>query len=143
MMRLKLFSFLCVAILATGCSTVADHRKAVTDASENKLTLGVAQRTIKVGMSQAEVVTALGSPNMVTRDRSGVETWVYDKFSTDRAYSTSNGGVAGLVIGSGGAGVGGGASASGASSTVQRTLTIIIKFENSIVRDFSYNSTAF
>lgn len=143
MKPLKTFLVLCVSILATGCSTVADHRKAVADATENKLTLGVAQRSIQVGMSQADVVTALGSPNMVTRDRSGVETWIYDKFSTDRAYSTSTGGVAGLVIGSGGAGVGGGASASGASSSVQRTLTIIIKFENSIVRDFSYNSTAF
>lgn len=136
-----------IALLVTGCANVADHRQALRDSSDEKLTLGVAQREIKVGMSQPDVAKALGSPNMVTKDKDGVETWIYDKISTDNAYSTSSGGIAGLVL-SGGNGVGGGgfgstSQSSGASSRTQRTLTIIIKFKNSAVSEFTYNSTAF
>jgi outer membrane protein assembly factor BamE (lipoprotein component of BamABCDE complex) len=133
-----------VSILSiVGCANVADHRKALENSSEQKLTLGTAQRTITQGMAQADVVAALGSPNMVTKDKEGIETWIYDKFSTDAAYSTSSGGVAGLVIGSGGAGFGNASQAAGASSRTQRTLTIIIKFKDARVKEFTYNSTAF
>lgn len=138
-----LFYFAACVLTLGGCANVADHRQTLKDSSEQKLTLGTAQRTIKVGMSQAEVASALGSPNMVTKDKSGVETWIYDKFSTDLAYSTSAGGVAGLVIGSNGAGLGSVSQASGATNRTQRTLTIIIKFENVAVKEFTYNSTAF
>lgn len=126
-----------------GCANVADHRKALENSSEQKLTLGTAQRTITQGMAQADVVAALGSPNMVTKDKEGIETWIYDKFSTDAAYSTSSGGVAGVVIGASGAGLGSASQSAGASSRTQRTLTIIIKFQDSRVKEFSYNSTAF
>lgn len=93
-------------------------------------------------MSQGDVLKALGSPNMATKDRTGVETWVYDKFSTDTAHSTSTGGVVDLVIGSDGAGVGSGSQSGGATSRTQRTLTITIKFENAVVKEFTYNKTA-
>lgn len=136
-------SVLALMLACAGCANVADHRQALKDSSEQRLTLGTAQRTIKVGMSQAEVAASLGSPNMVTKDKSGIETWIYDKFSTDVAYSTSSGGVAGLVIGSSGAGLGGTSQAAGAANRTQRTLTIIIKFENAAVKEFTYNSTAF
>ena len=49
----------------------------------NKLTLGKVQQTLKKGMSQGEIVVELGSPNMVTADAEGLETWVYDKISTE------------------------------------------------------------
>lgn len=134
---------LAAAILSGGCANVADHRQTIKDSSEQKLTLGIAQRHINVGMSQADVATALGSPNMVTKDRDGVETWIYDKFSTDAAYSTSSGGIAGLVIGASGAGLGNATQASGANTRTQRTLTIVIKFKDAEVKEFTYNSTAF
>lgn len=130
-----------------GCASVADHRRALDDSSEQKLTLGVAQKEIKPGMSQAEVAKALGSPNMVTKDRDGVETWIYDKVSTDYAYSTSTGGISSLIIGFGGnvlGGAGGSTSrSSGAASRTQRTLTIIVKFTDSVVKEFTYNATSF
>lgn len=130
-----------------GCASVGDHRKALNESSEQKLTLGVAQKEIKAGMSQADVAKALGSPNMVTKDKDGVETWIYDKVSTDYAYSTSSGGISALVLGGVGsvlAGVGGGENrSSGASSRTQRTLTIIIKFTDSVVKEFTYNATSF
>lgn len=131
----------------SGCASVADHRKALDDSGEQKLTLGVAQKEIKPGMSQADVAKALGSPNMVTKDRDGVETWIYDKVSTDYAYLSSTGGISSLVLGFGGSvagGVGGSSSrSSGASSRTQRTLTIIIKFTDSVVKEFTYNATSF
>ena len=144
---MKFISIAIAALLLAGCATVADHRQQVRDSGAQKLTLGVAQKHIKVGMSEADVATALGSPNMVTKDRDGVETWIYDRVSTDYAYSTSSGGVAGLVLGFGGSAAGGGIGsaqqASGATSSTQRTLTIIIKFADGAVKSFTYNSTEF
>ena len=135
-----------IMILA-GCATVADHRKELEDSSEQKLTLGVAQREIREGMSQADVAKVLGSPNLVTKDKENVETWIYDKVSTDYAYSTSSGGLSGLVLGGSGSvgGLVGGSTSrsSGASSRTQKTLTIIIKFTKSQVSEFSYNATSF
>jgi outer membrane protein assembly factor BamE (lipoprotein component of BamABCDE complex) len=99
-------------------------------------------------MSGADVVAALGSPNMVSTDDERREVWVYDKISTERAYSTSSGGVNALILGFGsasGGGLGlGGNSSAGASSTSQRTLTVIIKFDKeSKVRDFAYHTSRF
>ncbi len=134
-------------ITLSGCASVADHRKALDDSSEQKLTLGVAQKEIKEGMSQADVAKALGSPNMVTKDKDGVETWIYDKVSTEYAYSSSSGGISSLIFALGGnvAGAVGGSSSrsSGASNRTQRTLTIIIKFTDSVVKEFTYNATSF
>lgn len=144
---MKRFIMFLPLVILSACAQVGEHRKAVSDSSEQKLTLGVAQKEIKVGMSQADVAKALGSPNMVTKDKDGIETWIYDKVSTDYAYSTSSGGVSGLILGLGG-GLAGGASvgtnqSSGATSRTQRTLTIIIKFADSSVKEFTYNSTSF
>lgn len=140
-------SYLLPVILLAACANVGDQRKALNDSSEQKLTLGVAQKEIKVGMSQSDVAKALGSPNMVTKDKDGIETWIYDKVSTDYAYSTSSGGISGLILGFGGGLAGGGGAgvnqSSGASSRTQRTLTIIIKFADSAVKEFTYNSTSF
>jgi outer membrane protein assembly factor BamE (lipoprotein component of BamABCDE complex) len=112
----------------------------------------VVQREIREGMSSAEVVQVLGAPNMVTTDEKRREVWVYDRISTEHVYSTSSGGISALILGgaaggsgAGGGGVGfGGSRGSGAASTSQRTLTIIIKFdEESKVRDFAYRQSSF
>lgn len=54
---------------------------------EQGFTLGIVQKYIHNGMPQDAVVLALGSPNIVTQDANGKETWIYDKMSsslTDR-----------------------------------------------------------
>lgn len=134
--------------LLSGCQSAADHRTAVQSDDGDRLTVGKVQREIRVGMSSADVVSVLGSPNMVSTDDQRREVWVYDKVATDRVYSSSSGGINALILGFGGSaagGLGGGAASSaGAASTSQRTLTIIIKFDNaSKVRDFAYHSSKF
>ena len=95
-------------------------------------------------MSAADVAAVLGSPNIVTTEEERQETWIYDKISTDVTYSRSSGTVVGLLFGSAGGGAGVGTTNAGSSSSSQRTLTVIIKFDgNSRVRDFSYHSSRF
>jgi len=146
-------SWLCAASffawVLTGCMSASQHASDVQKGLEgDKLTVGTVQREIHHGMSGAEVVEVLGSPNIVSTDEKGREVWVYDKVATDTVYSTSQGGVAALVLGGSG-GVGGLGTGStdyktGAKSTSQRTLTIVIKYDGTgKVRDFSYHSSRF
>lgn len=140
----------CLAL--AGCQSAAQHRQDVQDTSGEKMTVGTVQREIRVGMSGAEVAQALGSPNIVTTDEKRREVWVYDKISTESAYSTSKGGVSALILGGfspgdglvGGLGSAGYSSTAGAKSTTQKTLTVIIKFdEGRRVRDFAYHTSRF
>lgn len=141
-----------MALLTGGCATAGDHRAAVRDDTADRITVGKVQREIRVGMTNADVIEILGSPNVVTTDAERREVWVYDKIATETAYSTSSGGVSALILGGflgndaagGGLGGAGYRSNSGAQSTTQRTLTIIIKFDNNqMVRDFAYRQSSF
>jgi len=151
----KVLLMLClvpVALFLSGCMTAQQHYEDTHGAREREMTVGKVQKEIKKGMSGAEVAEVLGSPNIVTTDAEGREVWVYDKISTDVTYSrSSGGGIIGLLIGGltgdvlAGGGAGGSVSRSaGAESTTQRSLTVVIKFdENKKVRDFAYHSSRF
>jgi outer membrane protein assembly factor BamE (lipoprotein component of BamABCDE complex) len=122
----------------TACQAVGEHASQVRDAKAEgeRVSVGTVQREIKVGMSSAEVVDVLGAPNMVTTDSKRRENWVYDKISTEKVYSTSDGGASILILGAVGS--------TGAVSTSQKTLTIIIKYdEEGKVRDFAYRYSSF
>ena len=114
------------------------------------MTLGVVQKEIHTGMSQADVAEALGSPNIVTKDSEGNESWIYDKIATEISYSKDSGGIAGGV-GSfienwriAPAGAVGYSKSAGAAAQTQKTLTVIIKFdENNLVKSLSYHSSKF
>ncbi|WP_353686757.1 hypothetical protein [Thermodesulfovibrio sp. 3462-1] len=135
-----------------GCMTPIQHQKNLSSSQEREITLGIVQKEIRIGMSQADVVSALGSPNIVTKDSEGKETWVYDKIATEASYSKDSGGIGG-GIGAGGipettlilGGIGGGYSReAGAASVTQKTLTVIIKFgKDNKVESFSYHSSKF
>ena len=136
LLRNPVFLALLTALLLTGCQGAASHRAAVQDDSSDRMTVGKVQREIRVGMSGAEVAQVLGSPNIVSTDEQRREVWIYDKIATDRAQSSSSGGVSILILGA--------VSSAAASSTSQRTLTVIIKFDNEgKVRDFAYHTTRF
>lgn len=89
-----------------------------------KITLGSVQRSVKKGATSAEVVAALSSPNIVTTNNDGSETWVYDKtFSETESVSNRNSSVA-------------------VSST--RTMIVVIKFDkNHIVENVQYRQTSY
>ena len=124
------------------------------------MTLGVVQSSIREGMPQSEVAVALGSPNIVTTDADGTETWIYDKIATEttessskRTQNTSVGGGVGAGIITGVLGVVGGIGASqsvgasdsaGATSQTQRTLTVVIKFDaKKLVQSVRYQTSSF
>jgi len=131
-----LFLAIIPTLLLIGCAAVPDNRQQVESVEGENLTVGKVQREIRIGMSSAEVIEVLGSPNVVTTDEERREVWVYDKISTDIVYSEKGGYATLIIIGWGGA--------SGTKSTSQRTLTIIIKFDKeNKVRDFAYHASRF
>lgn len=126
---------LCAAIL-TGCVAARHAADTQEGLQGDKLTVGTVQKEIKKGMSGAEVAAALGSPNIVSTDEQGREVWIYDKIATDRVYSEGSGGGTLILLW--------GKQSAGSSSTSQRTLTVIIKFDHDKkVRDFAYHSSRF
>ena len=112
-------------------------------------------------MSQADVAAAVGSPNIVTQDAEGNDTWIYDKISTETSHSDSSqaesqsisaggviggviGGVAGALTGIGGSKNQSQSSSAGASSQSQKTLTVVIKFDQDRkVSNLRYQTSSF
>lgn len=127
------WSLLLLVILSTlpalaGCQTAAAG-------PDERLTVGQVQKEIRVGMSGAEVVKVLGSPNVVTTDELRREVWVYDRVATTSVSSGFVGGLLTLVFA---------VPYGHSSSTSQQTLTVIIKFdEQKNVRDFAYHASRF
>jgi outer membrane protein assembly factor BamE (lipoprotein component of BamABCDE complex) len=145
-MKRVMIAFILI-LFSIGCNP-AYHQEKLTSTKEREMTVGLVQKEIRVGMSQTEVAEALGSPNIVTMDENGKESWIYDRIASEASYSKSN--VGGVT---GGAGTTGntlllglitGAYESGASSTTQKTLTVVIKFDKDhLVESFSYHSSKF
>ena len=134
----SLIPLLILTFLSTGCMTASQHQQELPQTQEREMTVGVVQREIYKGMSGADVAEALGSPNIVTKDSDGLETWVYDKIASEASYSQSSAGtglILSLLVGYN--------KESGASSTTQKTLTVVIKFKDNIVDSFSYHSSKF
>jgi outer membrane protein assembly factor BamE (lipoprotein component of BamABCDE complex) len=161
--KLFFLSFIITLLVDTGCASISSAD--VNNASDikDKVTVGKVQREIKTGMSGAEVISVLGSPNIVTRDKAKREVWVYDKLSTNFAFSNTEGKMSLSLFNFGknpdstgdfisnfvppvmtGGGSAGYAQNAGASSISQKTLTIIIKLnDDGIVDDFTYHASSF
>jgi outer membrane protein assembly factor BamE (lipoprotein component of BamABCDE complex) len=123
----------CLVLVVGGCASNNAPQQAEI---EDRLTVGTVQGEIKVGLDGASVAEILGSPNIVTTDEKRREVWIYDKVSSDRVDAARSSYATLIIIG--------GDNRSGSSSTRQRTLTVIIKFdEDKRVRDFAYNYTQF
>jgi outer membrane protein assembly factor BamE (lipoprotein component of BamABCDE complex) len=131
---------LCIAFVAVinvlMVSACKHPTNAGPDGNARNLTVGTVQGEIKVGMPASDVVAILGSPNIVTTDEKRREVWVYDKVSSSRVDTANS--IGGSII------IFGGSSAQSESTSTQKTLTIIIKYdEQKMVRDFAYNYTQF
>ncbi|MBI3621396.1 MAG: hypothetical protein HY208_04335 [Nitrospirae bacterium] len=127
------WSVLFSAVMMSACYK---HPTDAGPGAATNLTVGTVQGSIKVGMPASDVATILGSPNIVTTDEKRREVWIYDKVSSSRV-DTANSAFGTLIIL-------GGSTSQNQSSSTQKTLTIIIKFdEEKKVRDFAYNFTQF
>lgn len=124
----------------------------IAPVQEQQMTIGIVQKDIKIGTSQADVATILGSPNIVTQDADGKETWIYDKVSSITSYGSSGFGVGlgGFGGGYGSGAMGGGLvnagynKRGGTVQSVQKTLTVVLKFDDSkTVQSFSYHMSTF
>ncbi len=133
-----------------GCISTAEKEQNASN--EREMTLGRAQKEIRVGMSQADVAAALGSPNIVSKDSEGNESWIYDKIATQVSYARDTGGVAGGAAGGvpgvgwllGLAGQAQYSKSTGTETQTQRALTVVIKFdEKSLVKTLSYHTSRF
>ncbi len=123
-------------LFLSGCMSASGHRAQVQDDASDRLTVGTVQRQIHVGMSGADVAQVLGSPNVVTTDEERREVWVYDKVASDATYSNSSGYGTLILLGYN--------KDAGSVSTTQRTLTVVVKFDDQKkVRDFAYHSSKF
>jgi outer membrane protein assembly factor BamE (lipoprotein component of BamABCDE complex) len=134
--QLSLVLFFSILLQSCYPTTLEQQSKDIKAAQEttDNITVGKVQKDIKIGMSNADVVAALGSPNMVTTDDQRRESWVYDKVSTE-AFVSGSSGLRFFWLPK---------DVKVAGSTTQKTLTIIIKFdEKSKVRDFAYHSSKF
>ena len=122
-----------IILIVGGCAPASYHRGQLRDDSGDRLTVGTVQREIKIGMPSAQVAEILGSPNVVSTDEERREVWIYDKIATEVIYSNSGAGLKFLTSGS-----------AGSASKTQRTLTVVIKFDDTgKVRDFAYHTSRF
>jgi hypothetical protein len=138
-----------LAVLATavGVAEAGDREKA-KQGSSSAFTLGVVQKELRTGLSQAEVVERLGSPNILIRDGGGREAWVYDRISSELEVSSAGVSVGGVGTGAGGTfagllGIGGGKSKEKLRSS-QRTLTVVVRFSAAgTVESFTWHDSRF
>lgn len=92
----------------------------------------VKKNLIKGQTAQSEVIRLLGSPNVISKNRSGNEVWTYSKQSTD----SSSGSFGGGLIFFGGS--------KAVSSNSASTFDLIVTFtKNDIVEDYSVVSSQF
>jgi hypothetical protein len=111
-------------------------------------TLGLVQKELREGQSEAEVVEKLGSPNILTRDGRGRQAWVYDRVSVETETTSSGFSIGGGGIGSNASLVGAlgarGGRQRAKSVTSQRTLTVVIRFSPAgQVETFSWHDSRF
>ncbi len=134
-MKSKLLWIISLGFILSSLSACMTHpANAGPDATN--LTVGKVQGEIKEGMPASDVAAILGSPNIVTTDEKRREVWIYDKVSSNRVDTRKSFGGGIIILG--------GSTRQAESTSTQKTLTIIIKFdEQKKVRDFAYNYTQF
>lgn len=122
----------CVALF--GC--VQTDTKPVTTRN-SELTHGNVQMNIKKGeTTQTQILEAFGAPNITSIDSTGQEVWTYQRAATVAQGSSSSNYWTVILAG-------GSNTAAGFEQT-QRTMTLIIKFdERKVVSDFRSRSSEF
>lgn len=137
-----------VLVALAGVSGAEPAEKEAKRVAGGEFTLGIVQKGLREGLSQADVAERLGSPNIVTRDAAGREAWVYDKVATEVESSSRHVGLGGFGSAAGTStlgllGLGAGARSEKAKSS-QKTLTVVIRFAaDGTVASFTFHQTRF
>ena len=119
--------------VVSGCSNAPNE-------TTSKLTLGLVQSTVTKGANQTDITKVLGAPNIISKDKQGNETWTYDRISREAQSSSGSGVGFGALFGW----VFAGGRSSASSSTSNKSLTVIITFDdNKSVIDYAYQSLEF
>ena len=146
----KLLPLFLVAMLS-GCATAPDQPPVAGDYARNQLTVALIQNDIQVGMTDADVVKALGTPDRVLLYAPDVwgdsktnvtaggakldQSWIYDNHDAqrEREYNSAYGNFIMVVDGS-----------LGPETPEHRMLRIVIKFDDhQCVRDYDFLSPEF
>jgi hypothetical protein len=137
-----------LVVLILGAVTAGASDKKAAKENMATFSLGLVQKELRPGLSQADVVEHLGAPNILMKDPAGRESWVYDKVSSEVELTSGGVGVGGV-----GSGVGGsfwgllGVTASKKSEKVrstQRTLTVVVRFSPAgTVESFTWHNSRF
>ena len=124
-MRIRTLTLAATSILLIACAPPVPLATIPARQIEiQKVTLGNVQRIVKKGASSADVIGALSSPNIVTSNKDGTETWVYDKIMTESESATGSNGAVSV------------------SST--RTMIVVIKFDlKHRVENVQYRQTSY
>ncbi len=116
------------------CALFSQSSEKVGD--EKEITAGLIKKEIRVGLSGADVINILGSPNIITRDSKGKEVWVYDKIYAQAEWTNSSQYGTILILGF--------FKETKKFKISQKTLTLIITFDNEgKVESFSYHYSRF
>lgn len=134
--KITFYGLFVASFIFSGC---VNNQSLYAPEKENKITVAKAQSELKQGMSSSSVIEVMGSPNIISTDDEGNEVWVYDKISTQTASQNSNigaGFIPSLILGGG--------SSNSSSASTQKTLTIIVKFDNlKKVKNVAYHTSSF
>ncbi len=123
-----------LTFLLSSCALFSQSSEKIND--EKELTAGLIKKELRVGLSGADVVNILGSPNIVTKDSKGKEVWVYDKIYAQAEWTNSSQYGTILILGF--------FKETKKLKTSQKTLTLIITFDNEgKVESFSYHYSRF
>lgn len=102
----------------------------------DEFTLGKVQQVIHQGMSQAEIVSCLGSPNLITKNAEGCETWVYDKKSQSTKETCCRKWYWLFLKGK--------RKGCNSTETSQKSLSVTLNFDkDSCLESYSYNSSSY
>lgn len=131
-----IFGLILMLSMSACTFTSGSTYSAKSGSQEKQITVGTLQKELRIGMSGAEVIETLGSPNIITRDQNGYETWVYDRIATEARYNESAN-VLFLILYAQ-------SSSSANVSVSQKTLTVVIKMnDKGTVESFAYHASKF